>query len=172
VWTDERINFGLDTRMDSLMVGAALSYVMQAASAGQLPDGVSRVLGRGLAPLALVTLFLIPNIVTWYSPWMGWIGYVLVAGLAATVLADLVLGRNSLLAPVLATRPMVFVGKISYGLYLLHLPVYFAVEKVIPDAPLVVRLGWKVSLSLALATMSYYWVEKRFLKLKDRFEAA
>ena len=182
IWTDERINFGLDTRMDSLMTGAALSYFV--AWRARVPAGrgdiaserpaetralQSKLLGWGLAPLALVTLFLIPNIVTWYSPWMGWIGYVLVAGLAATVLADLVLGRHSLLAPVLATRPMVFVGKISYGLYLLHLPVYFAVEKVIPDAPLVVRLGWKVGVSLALATMSFYWFEKRFLKLKDRF---
>jgi peptidoglycan/LPS O-acetylase OafA/YrhL len=181
IWTDERINFGLDTRMDSLMTGAALSYFVAAVydrrpadNGGHRPplqgEMVSKALGRVLAPLALATLFLIPNIVTWYSPWMGWIGYVLVAGLAATVLADLVLGRHSLLAPVLATRPMVFVGKISYGLYLLHLPVYFAVEKVIPDAPLVVRLGWKVGVSLALATASYYWFEKRFLKLKDRFE--
>jgi peptidoglycan/LPS O-acetylase OafA/YrhL len=201
-WTDERINFGLDTRMDPLMIGAALSYAVawaqsytprrlratplhrgdsqseipsmkrgaQGAGCVGLSESASKSLGWGLAPLALVTLFLIPNIVTWYSPWMGWIGYVLVAGLAATVLADLVLGRHSLLAPVLATRPMVYVGKISYGLYLLHLPVYFAVEKIIPDAPLVVRLGWKVGVSLALATMSYYWVEKRFLKLKDRFE--
>lgn len=185
VWTDERINFGLDTRMDSLMTGAALSYFLawragdpnipaaigQATTGGLMPPQFSQLLGRAFAPLALVTLFLIPNIVTWYSPWMGWIGYVLVAGLAATVLADLVLGRHSLLAPVLATRPMVFVGKISYGLYLLHLPVYFAVEKVIPEAPLIVRLGCKVGVSLALATMSYYWVEKRFLRLKDRFEA-
>ncbi|RXK53658.1 acyltransferase [Oleiharenicola lentus] len=177
VWTDERINFGLDTRMDSLMTGAALAYAVQAwrnAPGGTgAPRGlawVSPVLGRVLAPLALVTLFLIPNIVTWYSPWMGWIGYVLVAGLAATVLADLVLGRHSLLAPVLATRPMVFVGKISYGLYLLHLPVYFAVEKLIPEAPLAVRLGWKVSVSLALATASYFWLERRFLALKSKFD--
>jgi len=184
VWSDERLNFGLDTRMDSLMTGAALAYVVQAVAAvsdrrptengGQrLPlqgETASKLLGRVLAPLALATLFLIPNIVTWYSPWMGWIGYVLVVGLAATVLADLVMGRHSLLAPVLATRPMVFVGKISYGLYLFHLPVYFMVEKVIPAAPLVVRLGWKVAVSIALAAMSYYWVEKRFLRLKHKFE--
>ena len=125
---------------------------------------------RVLAPLALVTLFMIPRIVTWYSPWMGWIGYVLVAGLAATVLLDLVIGEKSFLARGLATRPMVFIGKISYGLYLLHLPVFFAVEKVIPQAPLVVRLGWKVAISLTLATASYYLVEKRFLALKGRFE--
>ena len=174
IWTDERINFGLDTRMDSLMTGAALSYVVATVQdrprASELAGPLSKVLGWFLAPLALATLFLIPNIVTWYSPWMGWIGYVLVAGLAATVLADLVLGRHSRLAPVLATRPMVFVGKISYGLYLLHLPVYFAVEKVIPDAPLVVRLGWKVGVSLALATASYYLMERRFLRLKKSFE--
>jgi peptidoglycan/LPS O-acetylase OafA/YrhL len=188
IWTDERINFGLDTRMDSLMTGAALSYVVQAvtewnarAAAGRGDAATEqpvwtralqgKALGWFLAPLSLATLFLIPNVVTWYSPWMGWIGYVIVAGLSATVLADLVLGKHSLLAPVLATRPMVLVGKISYGLYLLHLPVYFAVEKLIPGAPLVVRLGWKVGVSLALATMSFYWVEKRFLKLKDRFSA-
>jgi peptidoglycan/LPS O-acetylase OafA/YrhL len=187
VWTDERINFGLDTRMDSLMTGAALAYVVQAVAewrarvpagrgdvVSERPAGTqalqSKVLGWFLAPFALATLFTIPQIVTWYSPWMGWIGYVLVAGLAAVVLADLVLGRHSLLAPVLATRPMVFVGKISYGLYLLHLPVYFAVEKIIPAAPLALRLGCKVTVSLTLATMSYYWVERRFLRLKDRFE--
>jgi peptidoglycan/LPS O-acetylase OafA/YrhL len=174
VWTDERINFGLDTRMDSLMVGAALAYFVQwfngprRVSDAGLPN---RLLGWVAAPLALATLFVIPQVVTWYSPWMGWIGYVIVASLSAIVLTDLVIGRHSLLAPVLALRPMVFVGRISYGLYLLHLPVYFAVEKVIPTSPLAVRLGWKISVSLALATASYYWVEKRFLALKGRFEA-
>jgi peptidoglycan/LPS O-acetylase OafA/YrhL len=171
VWTDERINFGLDTRMDTLMAGSALAYYANALRVGACSDTASKALGKLLAPGSLLVLFLIPNIVTWYSPWMGWIGYVLVAGLAAVVLADLVVGRHSLLAPVLATRPMVFVGRISYGLYLLHLPVYYMVEKIMPESSLIVRLGWKVAVSLALATASYYLVEKRFLKLKGRFES-
>lgn len=180
-WTDERINFGLDTRMDSLMTGAALAYAVAAiydrrsmGDGGHRPslqgEMASKALGRVLAPLALATLFLIPQIVTWYSPWMGWIGYVLVAGLAATVLADLVAGRHSLVAPVLAQPAMVGIGRISYGIYLLHLPVYYVVEKLIPDSPLPVRLGWKVSVSLALAALSYRWVEKRFLRMKSKFE--
>lgn len=169
VWTDERINFGLDTRMDTLMIGAALAYWARAI-AGGLPEGASKVLGWVGAPVALAGLFLVINTVTWYSPWMGWIGYGLVAFAAAIVLADLVAGRHSILSPVLATRPMVFVGRISYGLYLLHLPVYYAVEKLIPGSPLVVRLGWKVGVSLALATASYYLVERRFLALKGKFE--
>jgi peptidoglycan/LPS O-acetylase OafA/YrhL len=44
------------------------------------------------------------------------------------------------------------------------------VEKLIPDSPLVVRLGWKVSVSIALAALSYRWVEKRFLRMKSKFE--
>jgi len=186
-WSDERLNFGLDTRMDSLMAGAALAYYVQArgewrarVSAGRSdatplrPAGMralqSKWLGRVGAPLALATLFLIPHLVTWYSPWMGWIGYVLVAGLATILLADLVAGSHSLLARPLSWGPMVLVGKISYGLYLLHLPVYYVVEKLSPDSPLLVRLGWKVSVSLALATASYYLVERRFLRLKARFD--
>ena len=206
IYPDERINFGLDTRMDTLMTGAALAYLVQAreewrarVSAGRgditperpaetralqmnvgrlenndsprpLLQGYSWLLGRVLAPLALVLLFLIPNIVTWYSPWMGWIGYVLVAGAAGLVVGDLVAGGHSLLARPLAWRPMVFVGKISYGLYLVHLPVFYIVEKLIPSASLPVRLGWKLAVSLSLATATYYLVERRFLRLKDRFE--
>ncbi len=170
IWTDERINFGLDTRMDSLMVGASLAYLVKALPGGRFPESVSKWLGRLLAPVALLTVGTIPRIVTWYSPWMGWIGYVIVAGLAAIVLSDLIAGRHSLLACVLEMRPIVYVGKISYGIYLLHLPIYYIVEKLIPDAPLVVRLGWKVSVSLAVASASYFWIERRFLRLKTRFE--
>ena len=202
VWTDERINFGLDTRMDTLMTGAALAYFAK-AWANNTPRPCAPPLSRGdletedkrsplergarragcvgidrpgwswalqfIAPLGLAGLFLFLHTVTWYSPWMGWIGYVLVAYTAALILADLVIGQHSVLAKVLAARPMVFVGKISYGLYLLHLPVFFMVEKIMPGSPLIVRLGWKVSVSLALATLSYYFYEKRFLNLKQRF---
>ena len=171
LYADERINFGLDTRMDTLMTGAALAYFVQSLPGGRLSDTASRWLGRGLAPLALAGIFAVINTVTWYSPWMGWIGYVLVGGAALLVIADLVAGRHSLLARPLAWGPMVFIGKISYGLYLVHLPVYYMVEKLIPEAPLLIRLGCKVPVSIALAAASYYLVERRCLRLKERFES-
>lgn len=172
VYTDERINFGLDTRMDALMVGAALACFVQSLPDGRLPDAAGKWLGRVVAPLMLAALFAVINTVTWYSPWMGWIGYVLVAGAAALVVLDLVAGRHSWMGRLLATRPMVFVGRISYGLYLYHLPVYYAVEKLLPDASLSVRLTIKVTVSVALATASFFLIEQRFLRLKSRFESA
>ncbi|HTO02788.1 MAG TPA: acyltransferase, partial [Opitutus sp.] len=170
-YTDNRINFGLDTRMDTLMVGAALAYFVQMLPGRRVSDVVSKCLGRVLAPVGLTGIFLVINTVTWYSPWMGWIGYVLVAGAAMFVIADLVVGRHSLLARPLAWRPMVFIGRISYGLYLYHLPVYYMVEHVIPEESLVIRLTFKVVISVTLATVSYYLVEKRFLRLKSLFES-
>lgn len=171
VYSDERINFGLDTRMDVLMTGAALAYFVQGLGGAGINDTISKGLGRFLAPLALTGIFAVIHFVTWYSPWMGWIGYVLVAGAAVVVVADLVLGRHSLLARVLAIRPMIFVGKISYGLYLLHLPIYYMVDDLLPGVPLPVRVGLKVSVSIAAATASYYLVEERFLRLKGSFES-
>lgn len=171
VYSDERINFGLDTRMDVLMTGAALAYLVQSLGGTGVSDTISKRLGRLLAPLALAGIFAVIHIVTWYSPWMGWIGYVLVAGAAVIVVADLVLGRHSLLARVLALRPMIFIGKISYGLYLLHLPIYYMVDDLLPGAPLSLRVGLKLSVSITAATASYYVVEKRFLRLKGRFES-
>lgn len=169
-YTDERINFGLDTRMDTLMTGAALACFVRGLPEGRLPAAVGRLLGHVVAPLALVGLFAVINIVTWYSPWMGWIGYVLVGGASALVVLDLVAGGHSWLGRVLAARPLVFVGRISYGLYLYHLPVYYAVEKLLPDESLVVRLAVKLVVSFALAIASFFLVEQRFLRLKHRFE--
>jgi peptidoglycan/LPS O-acetylase OafA/YrhL len=170
IYSNYRINFGLDTRMDTLMTGAALAYFVRTLPGGKLPHTMSKILGRGLAPAAFVGLFAVINTVTWFSPWMGWIGYVLVSGASVLVIADLVAGRHSLLAAPLAARPLVFIGKISYGLYLLHLPIYYMIEKLLPTAALPVRLSLKVTISIGLATLSFYLYEQRFLRLKHRFE--
>ena len=170
IYSDERINFGLDTRMDVLMTGAALAYFVRSVADTGLSDLQSRWLGRFLAPLALAGVLAVIHIVTWYSPWMGRIGYVLVAGAAALVIADLVIGRHSVLAGLFGLGFMVYVGRISYGLYLFHLPIFYMVEKLMPAASLPVRLTVKLVVSVVIAAASFRWVEKPILRLKRLFE--
>ncbi|WP_438479899.1 acyltransferase family protein [Oleiharenicola lentus] len=171
IYTDERINYGIDTRMDTLMFGAALAYFARSlALNGPLSEPSAKWLSRALAPAALIVLFAIPNIVTWYSPWMGRYGYVIAASASMIVIADLVTSRYSLFTRPLSWAPLLFIGKISYGLYLLHLPVYYIVEHLLPTASLITRLSIKISVSVVLATASFYLFEKHFLRLKSHFE--
>ena len=98
------------------------------------------------------------------------------AGLAvpltlATVaaLALIVVRPQCLLARALATRPLVWVGRRSYGLYLYHYAVIFLVWPRRPDQ------HWRTAVSLAvifaMAAVSYRWVEQpaiRWMRAREK----
>jgi peptidoglycan/LPS O-acetylase OafA/YrhL len=76
---------------------------------------------------------------------------------------------------VLASRPLVFLGTVSLGFYLFHLAVMRNVQEWLsPDGEaffngsLPTVFGLTFVLSIALAIMSYFAVERPFLRLKDR----
>ncbi len=165
-----RIYFGLDTHMDGLVLGSALSYGVRALG-GEVSGSGSRLLGRVLAPASVATLLAIIYSITWRSPWMGRVGYALAAGASALIILDLVAGRHSIIKKPLSLKPLVFIGKISYGIYLIHFPVYHAIEHLMPDARPLIGLPLKASLSIAAASLSYFLLERRFLSLKGRFRA-
>jgi peptidoglycan/LPS O-acetylase OafA/YrhL len=114
---------------------------------------------------------------TCWHPIVGWLGLAGVAAVAASWPGDPGLGAQILFIPVaaivstlavagcpaaLAWRPLAFVGKISYGLYLWHgLLIWW-------------HLPWPVAvpLSIGIACGSYYVLERPFLRLKDRFGRA
>ena len=79
---------------------------------------------------------------------------------------------------VLETRPFKFLGLISYGLYVIHLPVGVFMEAWLPLEAWahatrlpknVVDFAVMSTISIALASASYFWFEVKFLALKDRF---
>lgn len=71
--------------------------------------------------------------------------------------------QPSRLGRLLALRPLVFVGKISYALYLWHVVFLFALAKL----PATVELA----LAFGAATLSYYVIERPFLRWKRRDRA-
>ena len=78
------------------------------------------------------------------------------------------------LLTVLRSGPMRFVGRISYGLYLYHFPIYHVFGLVgqggdgTANAPAVVLA---VATTFGVATTSYFAIEKPLLKLKDRYRS-
>ncbi len=97
------------------------------------------------------------------------VGARLLISLGAVAILYACLGSCS---PLLRSNWVVRLGKISYGLYMLHfLGLLFMVDLLHP------RWGWTLlatkalglALTVLLAWASYRWVESPFLRLKDRF---
>ena len=67
------------------------------------------------------------------------------------------------LSRLLSWRPLVYLGLISYALYLWHLPVYKLLYRQLDGWPWGLVAAIAVTLSLALASLSYRFVERPFL---------
>jgi peptidoglycan/LPS O-acetylase OafA/YrhL len=67
-----------------------------------------------------------------------------------------------------------YLGKISYGMYVYHLPLIwfverFSEERVQGEMTHWLRVAISLSATILIATLSYYLLEKPILNLKDRF---
>jgi hypothetical protein len=70
--------------------------------------------------------------------------------------------QNTAAARVLSWRPIVFVGLISYSLYLWHWPVFvFARYQSFAPLPLTMSIAW-IALSMGLAVLSWRYIERPF----------
>jgi peptidoglycan/LPS O-acetylase OafA/YrhL len=150
-----RVIYGTDTRLDGLLIGCLLAIVgYQRIRHISWPLILAALVGVG-SPLLVRT-----------DAFHFAVGYAAVGLGTAVVIAACLVGQR--IASVLETQPLVWVGGISYGLYLWHLPVYGAVFKFGGAFPYPVQAVIAVALSLAIAALSYRLVEKRFLRLKRR----
>ena len=94
----------------------------------------------------------------------------------AALVSTLWLAPDTRVGAVLAARPLVYMGKISYGMYLYHMLAHFLVWGVLLQGiegwnhwlKFGLRFSLFFGLTVALATISYFTWEKRFLALKER----
>lgn len=156
-------------RLDSIALGAILAISLR----GRAPqiNTFARVL---LGGLALLIFLLVGKYLRQEGP-TSVITY-LATATASVMLLVAALQTN---AQFLCRRPLswlVYLGRISYGLYVFHLLALALVAQV-----LIVNLGillnfelrvlLSLALTLALAAASYRWLEQPFLKLKRQYSA-
>jgi peptidoglycan/LPS O-acetylase OafA/YrhL len=151
-----------DTRLDGLMVGAAASIWLHRG--GRLPAW----LGQLVAP-ALVALVVLSATATLPDRWLYAWGFTAVALVAAVIVTGTVAGTP--LAGLLASGPFVWLGGVSYVLYLVHYPVFQAVGEELGGEPVGVRVAVGLGLAFAGTLACHHLVERPFLKMKDRVAA-
>jgi peptidoglycan/LPS O-acetylase OafA/YrhL len=170
LYSEKRIYFGLDTHADGLVLGGALAYAINFIRLERpLSQSACVMLSYLLTPVALGVLLYAMWQWPWWSPVTGRIGYSLVAIAAAVVVADLTVGRYSFLRILFRSWALIQIGRISYGIYLLHMPVFVTADAFLPEMGFAKRAALKIVASILVAAMSYYLVERHFLRLKRCF---
>lgn len=151
----ERIAFGTDTRSTSILLGCMVAVALATAARPRI-----EALARTLAPLAIACFLALLAVLPGLRLFSAW---VLLFALSCACLIVLALDGRSSFARALSVRPMVFLGRISYSLYLWHIPIYWVLGlgayAELMDAP-------ALALSLGCAVASYYLVELPFLRRK------
>ncbi len=146
-----RAYFGTDTRAQALLIGCALATVP--LTRGRRLLGALAVLGT----LGTAWLW------THADGTDGWLyrgGFTAAALAVAAVLAHAVASPRGPTAWVLARPPLVWLGRISYGLYLWHWPLFQFVSADRTGLSGPALLGVRCALTLAVATASFYAIEQ------------
>lgn len=166
----------LPTRMDALVMGAALALLMRGAQKEWLLRHRRALLALGVAPaLAVLACALLRGQGTGFNCDNAWSAALLytVVDVAAAALVLTLVDDASALARVFRLRVLLWLGGISYGFYIFHeLPRIFLVWSVdkfhIPYAEAFIW-GTGFVLTLGFATLSFRFFETPFLRLKRFF---
>jgi peptidoglycan/LPS O-acetylase OafA/YrhL len=99
-----------------------------------------------------------------YSMCVGWI--LVMIGCTAIFLS--LLGAPRWLLP----SKLIYLGKISYGLYVFHVPCSEIAKAIIGPTrhALILEPALQLVLTIAVSALSYRYFEKPFLRLKEKFE--
>jgi peptidoglycan/LPS O-acetylase OafA/YrhL len=148
--------WNFDTRIDAILLGSSLAIAIKL---GWLPPRLLLHPASLLASLAAVLLF---SGVTWVHR----LSYgVLLAAYPLAIILISVIARPP---RILNNKVAFFFGKISYSLYLYNPIVVYFVGRIS-----FLTYSWRTAISVLVsilaATLSYYFIERPFLRLKDRF---
>jgi peptidoglycan/LPS O-acetylase OafA/YrhL len=161
--TLDRVYWATDTHADGLLIGAALALLVGMKTF----SGVVLHCASVGAAIVLVGLLMFTPL----GPAFVY-GVTSIIALSTAILIVDVLSDRSWLALVLEQPWMTWTGRISYGLYLWHFPVFFqlGILKLGPGQGISyerVVLAWVVTFAASAA--SYLLIERPALALKTRF---
>ena len=161
-----RIYNGLDTRADALLVGCALGLSgYQFLSRRVL--AVVGLIGAAFVGHVLFRSYPVPAV--FLVPFGLTIGGTLFALGVAFALAAILANPESIFAKFLSLPPLVWTGRLSYGLYLWHFPVFTLAAGVAPQLRPLALGALQVISTFMCATLSYYFLERPCLRLKKKF---
>lgn len=163
----QAMEYNTFTRLDPIALG-----VLIALFAGKLPTLSTReritLLAAGVVTWIATFWFTVVIELPKLSTWQSAVGHLLTALASATILFSVMGSQNAFLR----NKWLLYLGKISYGLYVLHEFAHYCAMRMLPaSTPMQVieQSALSLALTILLAAASYRWLESPFLRLKERF---
>jgi peptidoglycan/LPS O-acetylase OafA/YrhL len=161
-----RIYAGSDARADALLTGCLVGLAISSYRLESLRQ--VRAVTRLCLVVALPALAFLVTTADGHHAFFAYWGYTLVAVGMGSIILHLMVSPTGHLAGAFSWTPLIKVGMISYGLYLWHYPVF---EMLKPEA-----FGWnewqmlvpRLALTLFAAIVSFRYIERPVLRLKER----
>ncbi|SDD32036.1 Peptidoglycan/LPS O-acetylase OafA/YrhL, contains acyltransferase and SGNH-hydrolase domains [Mucilaginibacter pineti] len=165
------------SRFDNMMIGAVVAVLYYNTKHPEFNFRFQKVFNaifRKKVQLVILNIFLIYLVC--YLLYDIPHGDVLIAALASLLIVNLCEAKTSIYS--LNNKYLGYIGQISYSIYLLHKFVLFLVlyliSKYLAQGSLVIEniiiYTSIITLSIALASLSYYGYERPFLNIKKRFQ--
>jgi peptidoglycan/LPS O-acetylase OafA/YrhL len=168
----DRVYFGSDTRADMILVGCALGLLL-AWKGPQLSESFRRGLRFVALAAAAVAMGFILKAPYEHTNWMWKWGVVVFETCVACIIAAVMTSPRAPMARFLALRPLVWIGRRAYGLYLIHALVFtFLRPGVLDWGGDLGSLAIKLAIVFPATALSFRYLEAPALRLKDRFAGA
>jgi peptidoglycan/LPS O-acetylase OafA/YrhL len=152
----DRAYYGTDTRAQALLVGATLAVVLAVA---RPPSARVRRLAAAAGVGGLLAVAALWHLVPFYSDLAFHGGFLLASLAAAAVVAAVVLAPGGLAGRALSVRPLRYLGRISYGLYLWHWPATLAITAERTHFDLWALFACRTAVTLVVAAASFRFIE-------------
>jgi peptidoglycan/LPS O-acetylase OafA/YrhL len=165
------------TRVDGLCVGSALALLMRVNL-----EFLKKWLYLVVSAIALVNFgfYFINKQSDFTMPYLAITGYTTFTLVFGIIVYEAVRAESGIIQLLLNNRFLKFFGRISYGLYVYHWPIYIILFDRLTSwsiahgvagaklAPFLSALAITI-IAIIISVISYRYFERPFLKLKDRF---